>query len=235
MNDVSVVLGPNVSKYTVPDEDILYCVECIKDCVKDIKLKYIQLGFLFSQLKYNSLGVSSLGYSNYEHLIEANTGMDRSAISRCINVYKRFGSCDDNGVLSVAEPYKAYSYSQLSEMVSLEDSSLEKITPDMTIQVIRSYKQYLRKSDKKDKVVNVATSQQTSAKASCQSVCMSRKDLLKMVNILLLDFNKKFSNVYCILGEQPDNGKDVYINVRIADGGLESGKYKLTLTKCKDS
>ena len=137
--------------------------------------------------------------------------------------------------MSVAERYKTYSYSQLSEMVSLEDSSLEKITPDMTIQVIRSYKQYLRKSDKKDKSANFATSQQSNVKASCESVCTSRKDLLKMANILLLDFGKKFSNVYCILRDQPDNGKDVYINVTSVDGGLEPGKYKLTLTKCKDS
>lgn len=228
MNDVSVVLGPNVSKYTIPDEDTLYCVECIRDCVKDIKLKYIQLGFLFSQLKYNSLGVSSLGYSNYEHLIEANTGMDRSAISRCINVYKRFGSCDDNGVVSVAEPYKTYSYSQLSEMVSLEDSSLEKITPDMTIQVIRSYKQYLRKSDKKDKAATVATSQQLGVNTSLE--CISRQDLLNM----LCEICEKFSNV-CLLEDQPDNGKEIYINVTSVDGGLEPGRYKLTLTKCKDS
>lgn len=235
MNDVSVVFGPNVSKYTIPDEDTLNCIECIKDCVKDIKLKYIQLGFLFSQLKYNSLGVSSLGYSNYEHLIEANTGMDRSAISRCINVYKRFGSCDDNGVVSVAERYKTYSYSQLSEMVSLEDSSLEKITPDMTIQVIRSYKQYLRKSDKKDKAANVATSQQSSDESRLLEA-MDRRQLIGLLRINLCDISKSVSNVYCVLGDQPENDKEIIINVRSSEASeLQPGKYKLTLTKCKDS
>lgn len=76
--------------------------------------------------------------------------MDKGSISRCINVFLMINASQEkmyrNGVevtgcaMEISEKYQDYSYSQLTEMLSLSSKQREKIMPCMTIQDIRAFK-----------------------------------------------------------------------------------------------
>jgi hypothetical protein len=76
---------------------------------------------------------------------EMELGLERTQVSRLMNVVSEFG----DKLIGFAEKWKAYNYSQLSEMLSLTSEQRKKVKPDWTIKQIREYKKSL-----------VATSQQ---------------------------------------------------------------------------
>lgn len=73
---------------------------------------------------------------------EYDFGLDKSAVSRLINVVDEF--CDKDGNLK--EEYKKYKYSVLCEMLPLNIEQRKKITSDYTVSMVREYKRYLLKS-----------------------------------------------------------------------------------------
>lgn len=105
--------------------------------VNDLKSRYIKLGFHldeFNRCRY----YSTLGFNDIYGFAEANLGLDRSAVSRCIAVYKEFSS--PKARMTLDEKYRDYSYSQLCEMVSISGRDRKKIKPEMTIRQIRELK-----------------------------------------------------------------------------------------------
>ncbi len=121
----------------------------------DIRKYYIRLGFHLSEFKTCEY-YKDFGYLTLEEFCDVNLGLDKGAVSRCINVYLQFNASHDvkvsAGVKSIgcamdlSERWKDYSYTQLCEMLPLSDSEREEITPDMTVKQIREYKKSLRKS-----------------------------------------------------------------------------------------
>lgn len=75
-------------------------------------------------------------------------GLEKSQVSRYMNIVDEFG----DGLRGFKTEYADFSYSQLSEMLSLTPEERKAITPDWTIRRIREYKKELAEK--------VATSQQ---------------------------------------------------------------------------
>lgn len=127
--------------------------------INDIKRSYIRLGFHlveFERLKY----YRDFGYSSLAEFSDKNLGLDKSALSRCMAVFKAFADRTDRNVLfmKIKDKYADYSYSQLCEMLTLDAKFHSQITPDMSIKQIREFKKSLKnKADIVD--VTVATSQ----------------------------------------------------------------------------
>lgn len=107
-----------------------------------MKTYYIKLGFHlheFECLNYHT----ALGFSDIFEFAEANLHMDKSSVSRCILVWKRFSLTNPGSytrTMFLDERYKDYSYSQLCEMVSMKDDDLWKVKPDMSVRQIRELK-----------------------------------------------------------------------------------------------
>lgn len=133
------------------------------DCC-DIQRSYIRLGFHLNEFK-NYLYFEDFGFATFEDFCSANLGMDKSAVSRCLNVFLRFAQKNENSnirLMYLDDKYTNYNYSQLCEMLSLDDEEIKDIKPDMTIKQIREYKKSKKVSAKKDDVIDVtpvATSQ----------------------------------------------------------------------------
>lgn len=109
------------------------------DCC-DLQSSYIRLGFHLIEFK-NSLYYEDFGYLTFEDFCAANIGLDKGAISRCMNVCYRFSRLSDyRPSMFIDDKYKDYSYSQLCEMLPIKDAELKNIKPDMTIKQIREYK-----------------------------------------------------------------------------------------------
>lgn len=85
---------------------------------------------------------------------EYEFGLDKSAVSRLINVTDEF--CDDFG--NVKEEWKKFKYSVLCELLPLDEKERSKISFDWTVSQVRDYKKHLsatRLSEASNVCVNV--------------------------------------------------------------------------------
>lgn len=135
-----------------PRESALNSLKYIYTDITDIKKNYIRLGFHLNEFQVGNYYLD-FGFRSIAEMAEANFGMDKGAVSRCIDVFRRFCMKQEYSCKMVIDDrYKDFSYSQLVEMLPLKDDIICKITPDMSVRQIRELKK--KESNKK-----VATSQ----------------------------------------------------------------------------
>ncbi|MDE6852012.1 MAG: hypothetical protein K2J67_05925 [Lachnospiraceae bacterium] len=136
-----------------PRELALASVKYLYSDLTDIRRYYIRLGFHLEEFS-EMHGYEDFGYLTLEDFCQANLGLDKSAVSRCINVYREFNAGGirtfGNGIetrgcsMELAEEWQDYSYTQLCEMLPLTPEERRKVTPDMTIKQIREFKKSLK-------------------------------------------------------------------------------------------
>lgn len=189
-------------------DDILHSLKYLYQDVSDLKTYYIKLGFHlheFESYRYHTV----LGFRDIFEFAEANLHMDKSSVSRCISVWKRFSLCNSGSYVRTMFPderYKDYSYSQLCEMVSMKDDDLRKVKPDMSVRQIRELKKGITDSSepmKLDKALAiidevVATSQQekkpfvyskyAALHGSAQTAYVKSRDVLEKKGAIALHF-----------------------------------------------
>lgn len=160
-DDLNIVYGP--CKDYIKDEIselTLASVKYMFSDLTDIRKFYLRLGFHLVEF-YNMCGYMDFGFNTLYDFCEANLGLDKGAVSRCMNVYwefnakndvKRIGNYESHGsAMDLSERWKDYSYTQLCEMLPLTEDQRKKVTPDMTIKQIREYKKSLREKEHKEK------------------------------------------------------------------------------------
>lgn len=158
-DDLNIVYGPFYRGEKVHDF-FLASVKYLYTDLTDIRKYYIRLGFHLYEF-YCRVGYMSFGFSTLYDFCEANLGLDKSAVSRCMKVYLEFNAKNDveyignyeshGSAMELSERWKEYSYTQLCEMLSLTEHERKQITPDMTIKQIREYKKSLRDEKRKSK------------------------------------------------------------------------------------
>lgn len=154
--DICVVMGDFVSG-DAPRDEAYDSLKCLYTDLTIIREYYMRLGFHLSEFRACEY-YKDFGYLTLEEFCDVNLGLDKGAVSRCINVYKQFNASNDvtysaglkkrGCAIDLSERWKDYSYTQLCEMLPLSESDRKKITPDMTVKQIREYKKNLRKSEK---------------------------------------------------------------------------------------
>lgn len=118
-------------------------LEYIRKDMNDISTSFIYLGFHLREMQdskyYTCIPLSSGDgyYSNFYNLIQDYFGLSRSTVSRLVAINRRF--C--NGTTFLSDTWKGYSYSQLSEILTVEDKQgVCCFRPDMTVREIRDEK-----------------------------------------------------------------------------------------------
>ena len=157
--ELNIVYGPD---YMGEDISIraFVSVKYMYTDLTDIRKYYIRLGFHLYEFKGCEY-YKDFGYQTLEDFCDVNLGLDKSAVSRCINVYKEFNASNDVSytgggktvgcAMDLSEKYKDYSYTQLCEMLPLTEYDRKQITPDMTVKQIREYKKSLKDEEHKSK------------------------------------------------------------------------------------
>lgn len=115
--------------------------------IQDIKKTYVSLGFHLNEMETYRY-YEDLGYTDFYECVQKNFHMDKSAVSRCIGVWREFAAFDDktdSRKMWLDERYANYSYSQLVEMVPLKPEQRRRVSSDMTVTQIREFKRQLRK------------------------------------------------------------------------------------------
>lgn len=111
--------------------------------------------------------VNNYSAANFFDYCNVNFKLDKSQVSRYMNIVSEFG----DGLRGFKEEWKPFSYSQLSEMLSLTPEQRKEVKPDWTIKRIREYKKELAgesvaTSQPKEKVYKIFGELKPSAKVS---------------------------------------------------------------------
>lgn len=156
-SDIEVIYGNSFSPYEEPRREAYGHLKYLYSDISDIRQYYIRLGFHLEEFRISRY-YEDFHYLDFYDFCDVNLGMDKGAVSRCINVYKQFNASNDVRVtagsktigcaMDLSDKWKNYSYTQLCEMLPLSDHERESITPDMTVKQIREYKKNLRTSEK---------------------------------------------------------------------------------------
>lgn len=142
-DSLNIIRGNEIAHFTAERELARTSVRYIYTDLCDLQRSYIRLGFHLYEFKVNGYH-EDFGYLTFENFCDKNIGMDKGAVSRCINVYLRFAKRHKEGSfvpsMFIDDKYADFSYSQLCEMLPLSEADLKHIRPDMTVKQIREYK-----------------------------------------------------------------------------------------------
>lgn len=120
------------------------CIEKIGTLLTGVAKSYLMIGVQLKRIRDKKL-FNVEGYKNVYELASEKFGMGKTTCGNAINVVERF--CTEKGVLK--EEYKAFSFTQLVEMLPLEDDQLKDVGEMMSAKEIRELKK--DKNDKKEK------------------------------------------------------------------------------------
>ena len=151
-SDIDVVLG-DFTFDGDPRAEAYGSLKYLYTDLTDIRKYYIRLGFHLQEFKMHEY-YKDFGYLTLEEFCDVNLGLDKGAVSRCINVYLQFNASHDVKVgagcksigcaMDLSERWDNYSYTQLCEMLPLSEEDRKKVTPDMTVRQIRELKKNLK-------------------------------------------------------------------------------------------
>lgn len=136
-----------------PDALALGSYDFIARDLNDIKRSYFRLGFHlneFDRCKY----YQQFGFSCLSDFALHNWGLEPSFVSRCIAVF--LFTAQYSGAIPTMfqeEKYQPYSYSQLVEMISMDEDTLRRCSPSYSVRELREIKKNAKKKKK------IATSQ----------------------------------------------------------------------------
>lgn len=150
--DINVYFG-DIKYRDAPRKDAYGHVKYLYTDLTDIRKYYIRLGFHLDEFERKGY-YFDFGYSTLADFCMVNLGLDKSAVSRCICVYREFNAANvldvnKGSAMELAEEWNEYSYTQLCEMLPLSPHERKAVTPDMTIKQIREYKKKLKDDQKR--------------------------------------------------------------------------------------
>lgn len=119
-------------------------IEYIKNDLKEMAQNFVKIGYHLIDVEENEYYKVG-GYDSVAEFAEDIFGMEKSATSRYIKICKTFS--EGGNSMRLDDKYKGFSYSQLAEMVTVDEEDRAMIDPEMTIRDIRELKKQL-KTDK---------------------------------------------------------------------------------------
>ncbi len=152
-NDIVVVLGNEKNIPEKYSDSSLVSVKYVHSDLNDLQHSYIRLGFHLHEIqKFRYF--EQFGYYDFYNFCAANFGLDRTSVSRLLDVSRTFCMRKPERpylqTMFIDETYKDYSYSQLCEMLPLSLDQRKQIKPNMTVKQIRELKKQFKKNNVSD-------------------------------------------------------------------------------------
>lgn len=118
--------------------DLLVDIEKkIKNDFQSVANSFVSIGYYLKKVRDEKLYLDA-GYETLWHYAEDRFRMSASKASRFMSINDKF-SVDGNSPLLLVK-YDGFSYSQLQEMLPMNDEQLSEVDPDMTVTEIRELK-----------------------------------------------------------------------------------------------
>ena len=120
----------------------------------DIKLRFLFIGVALNEIEKNKLYLyvtpknKLQGYGNFYSFCAEVFGLKKSTASNMVAIAREY--CGDDGTLKL--PYLNYSYSQLTEMLPMEEKNRLRIPVTLSTRKIRALKEYYKNNVPKETV-----------------------------------------------------------------------------------
>ena len=110
---------------------------------------FVRIGYLLKVARDTDILVGS-GYSDYKEFAKSEFGLDKSMVSRFININDRFSEGGNSDRL--LEQYKGFGYAKLAIMLRIPEVITEELTPEYTKSEIQAIKNEIDEERSKSEV-----------------------------------------------------------------------------------
>ena len=153
----------------------------IKNNLGGIVKSFVRIGWQLTRID-RSGAYKNDGYSSIAEFAAAEYGMTRTGVSRFMNVYETYSTDGDTPELK--EQYREFKFSQLTELLQVQEADRQMFTPEVKREDIREFQRFEKENeadparllDWKD-----AKSPEEKLKATIQEFCRENKDILNAV------------------------------------------------------
>lgn len=115
-------------------------LKALDDCFKGIEKTFFKIAFnLHWFYKTNAYcEINGKGYDNIAQFAKDRYGISKATCHNYLNIVEKFGKPTDNGeITELLSCYKDYSSTKLSYMLQMDDDTIMKCTPKMTVAEIK--------------------------------------------------------------------------------------------------
>ena len=153
----------------------------IKNNLGGIVKSFVRIGWQLTRID-RSGAYKNDGYSSIAEFAAAEYGMNRTGVSRFMTVYETYSADGDTPELK--EQYREFKFSQLTELLQVQEADRQMFTPEVKREDIREFQRFEKENeadparlfDWKD-----AKSPEEKLKATIQEFCRENKDILNAV------------------------------------------------------
>lgn len=123
--------------------------ENIRREVDGISKSFCKIGYFLWKIREDKLYLAR-DFKNVYDFGEAVLGFRKSSTGNYISVCERFSRRDSKGnpTRELMDDYKSFSYTQLTEVLSLPEGKEKEVSPSMTVKEIRKLKAEAKKAEK---------------------------------------------------------------------------------------
>lgn len=139
---------------------------------------FVRIGYLFKMARDTDV-LQESGYSSYLEFAEKEYSMDKSQVSRFINIHTKFSDPEDPTRLN--EKYQGFGSAKLALMLTLPDTIIEELTPTFAKSDIQAVKEEIEAEGKVSDLEIIAEQAETTKEPDGQ------QDILHQVVDQILD------------------------------------------------
>lgn len=141
MNPPTEIIEKNDTVVVMADKKAITAhLKALDDCFKGIEKTFFKIAFnLHWFYKTNAYcEINGKGYDNIAQFAKDRYGIGKATCHNYLNIVKKFGKPTDNGeITELLSCYKDYSSTKLMYMLQMDDDTLMKCTPKMTVAEIK--------------------------------------------------------------------------------------------------
>lgn len=139
---------------------------------------FVRIGYLFKMARDTDV-LQESGYTSYLEFAQKEYGMDKSQVSRFINIHTKFSDPEDPTRLN--EKYQGFGSAKLALMLTLPDTIIEELTPTFAKSDIQAIKEEIEAEGKVSDLEIIAEQAETTKEPDGQ------QDVLHQVVDQILD------------------------------------------------
>ena len=139
---------------------------------------FVRIGYLFKMARDTDV-LQESGYTSYLEFAQKEYGMDKSQVSRFINIHTKFSDPEDPTRLN--EKYQGFGSAKLALMLTLPDTIIEELTPTFAKSDIQAVKEEIEAEEKVSDLEIIAEQAETTKEPDGQ------QDVLHQVVDQILD------------------------------------------------
>ena len=221
-----VIDADNIVVVMADKKAITAHLKALDDCFKGVEKTFFKVAFnLHWFYKTNAyIDIDGKGYKNIEQFARDRYGISKPTTYNYINIVGKFGKPNENGdITELLSSYKDFSSTKLLCMLNMDDDTLMKCTPKMTVAEIKKLLAQSKGIECKEDAAETADgndsdttdSEKTEKKSVTRTAYANTQELYSIKSVD--DFEKHAKEIMDTLKKAlaQDNGTDYGISIQM--------------------